>query len=409
MSTSSFIYSSYERFFSLVEEEYCLIGKTIPLPTFPETTYHHVAQEALSTFMKCPTMIDLSGEIMIVGDIHGNIVDLIRVLIQYKKLNSPKLLFLGDYVDRGNFSIEVISLLFAMKNLFPDTVHLLRGNHEFKAVNLKYGFYDECIQFFGNGEFFNECNRAFNYMPLAALVNEKMFCVHGGICKNLRTISQVREIQRGIDNYDDELIYGMMWSDPCETTSGFVESTRGAVAFGLEGVRKFLARNNLTKIIRGHQMVPHGVCPCASGHVVTVFSCSNYGPVANLCGIIISDNSDNLLAYKLPCILQFKRSDARFISCAQKTTINLRTSHCVMTKMGKFQCKCKHSLPNLGAFTSTFTGSFKDMSLPPLIPQDESALKSNPLIKGIDNASRRSAVTRRMPIKLSQSRDFDTI
>ena len=361
MEASSFVYQSYNRIFNLLEEEFSLIGNAVPLPIFSNEIFLDVAHQARTTLMNSPVVTELDGRVMIVGDIHGNIYDLIRVISFFKKSEMSHILFLGDYVDRGEFSVDVITILFSLINLFPETYHLIRGNHEFRTVNSKYGFAGECQLVFGNDDFFNACNEAFCYMPIAAVVNKKLFCVHGGITKGLETIDQIKNMNKYIETYDDPILYGMMWADPCETTRGFIVSVRGAVAFGVDEAKKFLRRNNLTRIVRGHQMAPRGVATVACGVVVTVFSSSNYGNSLNMSAVLSTDNDDNLVSHRMNCVIQLKRDEVRFIKSNPKIT-NVNNSHALRTKLGRHSVRNKRSLPNMKTANMNAVVCFKNSS-----------------------------------------------
>ena len=100
-------------------------------------------------------------------------------------------MFIGDYVDRGKQSIEVITLLFAFKLKFPETFHLLRGNHECQAINRTYGFYDECKRRYSI-RIWKEFQDVFNCMPIAALIDDKILCMHGGLSPELVTVAQLQ-------------------------------------------------------------------------------------------------------------------------------------------------------------------------------------------------------------------------
>ena len=143
--------------------------------------------------------------------------DLIRFLEMTNLPPNVKLLFLGDYVDRGNNSLEVISLLFCLKIKFPKHVFLLRGNHECSQVNDNYGFLEECIERYGHVDgqnLWRNINQTFRMLPISALINKKIFCTHGGISPNLKSFSQLNEINRNTDIPNKGIICDLTWADP---------------------------------------------------------------------------------------------------------------------------------------------------------------------------------------------------
>lgn len=163
-------------------------------------------------------------------------------------------LFLGDYVDRGKQSLETICLLLAYKIRYPDKVFLLRGNHEDAKINRIYGFYDECKRRFNVRlwKIFTDC---FNCLPVAALIDEKIICMHGGLSPELKQLDQIKEIERPTEIPDNGLLCDLLWSDPDPRIEGWADSDRGvSCTFGADAVAEFLEKNELDLICRGHQV-----------------------------------------------------------------------------------------------------------------------------------------------------------
>ncbi|CAN6469358.1 unnamed protein product [Victoria cruziana] len=166
---------------------------------------------------------------------------------------STSYLFLGDYVDRGKQSLETICLLLAYKIKYPDRFFLLRGNHECSKINRIYGFYDECKRRFNVRlwKMFTDC---FNCLPVAALIEEKILCMHGGLSPELQSLSQINTIERPTDVPDFGLLCDLLWSDPNPDIQGWGASDRGvSSSFGAEVVAEFLKKNDLDLICRAHQ------------------------------------------------------------------------------------------------------------------------------------------------------------
>ena len=182
-----------------------------------------------------------------------------------------------DYVDRGKQSIECICLLFAYKVKYPNNFFLLRGNHETDNINKIYGFYDECKRRYSIRlwKAFSEC---FKYLPVSALVDDRIICMHGGLSPDLTSLSQIESIQRPCVVPDHGLLCDLLWSDPeYELASGWGLNDRGvSYIFAEDVVHAFLEEQDLDLVCRAHQVVEDGYEFFADRHLVTVFSAPNY-------------------------------------------------------------------------------------------------------------------------------------
>merc|ERR1719209_2806529 len=185
-------------------------------------------------------------------------------------------LFLGDYVDRGKQSLETVCLLLAYKIMYPENFFLLRGNHECASINRIYGFYDECKRRY-NIKLWKTFTDCFNCLPVAAIVDEKIFCCHGGLSPDLQSMEQIRRIMRPTDVPDQGLLCDLLWSDPDKDTMGWGENDRGvSFTFGAEVVAKFLHKHDFDLICRAHQVVEDGYEFFAKRQLVTLFPAPNY-------------------------------------------------------------------------------------------------------------------------------------
>lgn len=189
------------------------------------------------------------------GDIHGQYSDLLRLFEYGGFPPEANYLFLGDYVDRGKQSLETICLLLAYKIKHPENFFLLRGNHESASINRIYGFYDECKRRFSVKlwKVFTEC---FNCLPVAALIDEKILCMHGGLSPDLSSLDQIRKIARPIDVPETGLLCDLLWSDPIKDVQGWGMNDRGvSYTFGPDKVSEFLQKQDLDLICRAHQVL----------------------------------------------------------------------------------------------------------------------------------------------------------
>ncbi|VVC26116.1 Calcineurin-like phosphoesterase domain, ApaH type,Serine-threonine protein phosphatase, N- [Cinara cedri] len=239
-------------------------------------------------FLGQPILLELRAPLKICGDIHGQYYDLLRLFDNVSYPSESNYLFLGDYVDRGKHSLETICLLLVYKIKFPEKFFLLRGNHECASINKIYGFYDECKRRY-NIKLWKTFTDCFNCLPVAAIVDEKIFCCHGGLSPDLQSMEQIRRLTRPTDVPDQGLLCDLLWSDPDKDTKAWGENDRGvSFTFGAEIVTKFLHKHDFDLICRAHQVVEDGYEFFAKRQLVTLFSAPNYCGEFDNAGAIMS-------------------------------------------------------------------------------------------------------------------------
>lgn len=247
--------------------------KNVRLKTSEITQICYMTREI---FLSQPTLLELSPSVKIVGDVHGQFHDLLRLFDKCGFPPKSNYLFLGDYVDRGKQSLETILLLFCYKIKYPENFFLLRGNHECANVTRVYGFYDECKR---------RCNikiwklfiDTFNTLPLAAIVAGKIFCVHGGLSPVLNSMDEIRHVSRPTDVPDFGLVNDLLWSDPTDSPNEWEDNERGvSYCYNKTAINKFLNRFGFDLICRAHMVVEDGYEFFNNRSLVTVFSAPNY-------------------------------------------------------------------------------------------------------------------------------------
>eukprot|EP00887_Chlorella_sp_A99_P006383 scaffold3.g6383.t1 len=271
-------------------------------------SYDQIAQlcdQAERIFSREPSVLRLRAPVKIFGDLHGQFGDLMRLFEEYGTPSTAgdityiDYLFLGDYVDRGAHSLETICLLLALKIEYPSHVHLIRGNHEAADINALFGFRLECLERLGDAQgikAWNRLNQLFNWLPLAASIEDRVLCMHGGIGRSINSRPLTME-DGGI------VLMDLLWSDP--TTNDAVEGVQpsprgpGLVTFGPDRVMEFCRANDLQMIVRAHECVMDGFERFAQGHLITLFSATNYCGTANNAGAILVLGRDMVMVPKL--------------------------------------------------------------------------------------------------------------
>eukprot|EP00413_Alexandrium_margalefii_P013864 CAMPEP_0204540770 /NCGR_PEP_ID=MMETSP0661-20131031/17730_1 /ASSEMBLY_ACC=CAM_ASM_000606 /TAXON_ID=109239 /ORGANISM="Alexandrium margalefi, Strain AMGDE01CS-322" /LENGTH=534 /DNA_ID=CAMNT_0051547427 /DNA_START=24 /DNA_END=1624 /DNA_ORIENTATION=+ len=264
-------------------------------------------------------MLKLNDPITIVGDIHGQYYDLVKLFEVGGGPGDTQYLFLGDYVDRGSFSVEVVALLYATKIRYPKRVRMLRGNHECRQMTSFFNFREECEYKYDVGVY-DAIMESFDNLPLAATINGKFLAVHGGLSPDLPFIRAINNIDRFQEPPREGLLCDLLWSDPLEPKEGEKESAfrkrapfvhnevRGcSYYFSLEGAVKFLQKNSLLSVIRAHEAQLEGYKMHKTNPqtgfpaVITIFSAPNYCDVYNNKGAILKFTNSTLNILQFNC------------------------------------------------------------------------------------------------------------
>nr|AAH19161.1 Ppp2cb protein [Mus musculus] len=210
-----------------------------------ENQVRTLCEKAKEILTKESNVQEVRCPVTVCGDVHGQFHDLMELFRIGGKSPDTNYLFMGDYVDRGYYSVETVTLLVALKVRYPERITILRGNHESRQITQVYGFYDECLRKYGNANVWKYFTDLFDYLPLTALVDGQIFCLHGGLSPSIDTLDHI--------------------------------SPRGAgYTFGQDISETFNHANGLTLVSRAHQLVMEGYNWCHDRNVVTIFSAPNY-------------------------------------------------------------------------------------------------------------------------------------
>ena len=258
------------------------VTKTVCLKNAEITAICNASREL---FLSQPALLELSPPVKIVGDVHGQYTDLIRMFEMCGFPPNSNFLFLGDYVDRGKQSLETILLLLCYKLRYPENFFLLRGNHECANVTRVYGFYDECKRRC-NVKVWKTFVDTFNTLPIAAIVAGKIFCVHGGLSPSLSHMDDIRNIARPTDVPDYGLLNDLLWSDPADMEADWEANERGvSYCFGKKVIMEFLQKHDFDLVCRAHMVVEDGYEFFNERILVTVFSAPNVSTLIPYCAL----------------------------------------------------------------------------------------------------------------------------
>ena len=249
---------------------------TLPPPPPPPPPSSSRSIQVKEILVEESNVQPVNSPVTVCGDIHGQFHDLLKLFATGGEVPHTSYIFMGDFVDRGFNSLETFTLLLLLKARHPDKVTLLRGNHESRQITQVYGFYDECQRKYGNANPWRFCCDVFDFLTLAALVDGRVLAVHGGLSPDLRTLDQVRTIERVCEIPHEGPFCDLVWSDP-EDVDAWAVSPRGAGwLFGARVCEEFNRVNGLDLICRAHQLVQEGLKFNFGGALVTVWSAPNY-------------------------------------------------------------------------------------------------------------------------------------
>jgi protein phosphatase len=233
---------------------------------------------SLELFRNEPYLLHIDrGKTLFVGDTHGNF-DATKVMVkEFTNGDFDRIVFLGDYVDRGKQQLENINFLIALKLAQPKKVLLLRGNHETVSTNFRYGFHEAVTGQYTEA-LFRLYNRVFSYLPLAALTWNDIFVVHGGIAKGLERLSQIESLPRGEPEPSGDIVPQLLWNDPAEGIEGFAYNDQrgGFYYYGQDVCLKFMDENHLKGLLRSHEVFNEGYKYFFDGRLLSIFSSTGY-------------------------------------------------------------------------------------------------------------------------------------
>ncbi len=285
-----------------------------------------LARECQAVLETQPIVLRLRSPVKIFGDIHGQFQDLMRFFDLWRGPTEPGLggdidsfdyLFLGDYVDHGRRSLEVVCLLMALKVKYPNQLHLLRGHHEDIATNSVNGFSEECAERLcekseSPSSAFRAINSVFEWLPLAGVVERRVMCVHGGIGSSFGRVEDLKRLARPLEvvheprTVEHQLVLDVLWSD---TTNNDEElgvkadnvrdpnCTGSIYKYGPDRVDQFLKNNKLDMIVRSHECVMDGIERFAQGQLITVFSATDYcGKYKNAGAMLVMQKNYEIVA-----------------------------------------------------------------------------------------------------------------
>lgn len=253
------------------------ISKLMELNRLTEEEVKQLCDMARDILVQESNVQEVLCPVTVCGDIHGQWHDLVELFSNGGHLPDTNYLFMGDYVDRGYYSVETVSLLVALKVKYKERITILRGNHESRQITQIYGFYDECLQKYNHSPtVWKHFTDLFDYFPITACIEGKIFCLHGGLSPQATTLDHIRSLNRFQETPHTGAMCDLLWSDPDDRTGWGISSRGAGYTFGKDVAAGFNHTNGLLFIARAHQLVMDGYNWSHDDNVVTIFSAPNY-------------------------------------------------------------------------------------------------------------------------------------
>lgn len=242
-----------------------------------ERNLRTVCEKAKEIFMQESNLTPVRAPVTLVGDIHGQFYDFLELLAKGGEPPAANYVFMGDFVDRGHHSVETMEYLILLKVKYPSHITLIRGNHESRQVSFSYGLYEEINRKYGNSNPWHCLTELFDHLPIAALVEGRIFCVHGGLSPKIKRLDQINIIDRKVEIPHEGPFCDLMWSDPDDVEDWKLNHRGAGYQFGAPVVKEFNHINGLELVARAHQLVNEGFkFWFPDENLVTVWSAPNY-------------------------------------------------------------------------------------------------------------------------------------
>ncbi len=243
-------------------------------------SFLRLLEDTEEEFSEIPHLLEVedpSWPVLFVGDTHGDLESAVRA----KELADEKgasVVFLGDYVDRGPNQVETLAFVLAWRQVEPERVVILRGNHESPITNPYYGFLRAVVDLYDK-QVYDQAARTFAQLPYAARIGGEVLAIHGGVSRGIRRRGEIANLPKGDLNPDHPVALQLLWNDPDESVEDFAPSVRGpgVLRFGRRAFRDFMGNSRLRLLVRAHEFFPEGVRTFFEGRLLSVFSCRFYG------------------------------------------------------------------------------------------------------------------------------------
>lgn len=295
----------------------CIIEKLTSCDLPSEKEVQLLCMKAVEILAEEPSLKKVSAPVTICGNICGQFFDLIELFNICGNVPETNYLFLGGYIDISYYSLETFLLLLALKVRYPIRITLLRGDKESRQESIYYGLYDECLRKYKNSNIWKLCTDSFECLPFAAVVEDKIFCVHGGLSPNITSIDEINLIQRRNALTNTDPVRDLLFGCPDKKIDDFyfMHKRFNAYLFGKNAVEKFNQRNKIDLIVRSHQLIMNGFDFMFDDKLLTIYSAPNHRYKCKNEGSVLE--CDDMMSKK---IISFKAAPQNVRKCFSEIT-----------------------------------------------------------------------------------------
>lgn len=274
----------------------------ISLPYFPESHIGKVCQSAYESFLQEPTVLEIEVPMIVVGDIRGSLFNLYNILKRYELPPARRFFFLGNFLGEGGFSLEVMTLLFALKSVFPRHIFIIRGENEYSASTIMNMFEREISASYSD-DLVAGVKKVLNQLPICARIFDNILCVHGGIPTRLQNLEDLNDVDRKTLTLGNPLVCGLIG----QKFEQLIDNE--------EKLEDFMDNNEISLIIHGHDRVTNGVQIHNDEKIVTLFSASH-----NSSSVLEVTSLDEIASMALDPIPKIFRNDTIYTQWKKANT-----------------------------------------------------------------------------------------
>jgi uncharacterized protein YejL (UPF0352 family) len=282
----------------------------IKLPKYTANDLNEVVSSVIPVLQKETKVLDLFAPMIVVGSLQGSLFNLYQILSRFGLPPTRSYIFLGNIVGDGQFSIETIAFLYALKTVYPRNIYILRGLNEIRSYARRRSFFRDAEKIDSTHDLFNRFIESFSYLPLAATLFNSVFCCSGGLTSGLKYISEINNIS------GTKELAVFCKAEPSNTTASF-RKDKMTYFYGHTHFERFMASNSITLMITGNVMTHDGCKYSFGNRLISLFSASGLNGSGNNSSVLAIFAARDYKTIKMPKIQRYTRESVSFVSFSE--------------------------------------------------------------------------------------------